>query len=60
LVNGEILNEVPDSAPADNKPEDSSNTYDGSYIWYVDHQGNAQGLYAFLPSCAGFQSGVYP
>ncbi|MDP6073079.1 MAG: hypothetical protein QGG34_16260 [SAR202 cluster bacterium] len=54
------MNEVPDSAPADNKPEDSSNTYDGSYIWYVDHQGNAQGLYAFLPSSAGFQSGVYP
>ncbi|MAF54038.1 MAG: hypothetical protein CL694_13620 [Chloroflexi bacterium] len=60
LVTGEIINEVPESASADNKPDGSSRTYDGSYIWYIDHQGNVQGLYAFLPSSAGFQSGVYP
>jgi hypothetical protein len=60
LVTGQILNEVPQSASADNKPDGSSNIYDGSYIWYIDHQGNVQGLYAFLPSSTGFQSGVYP
>jgi|TARA_B100000315_G_scaffold155413_1_gene143929 hypothetical protein len=55
-----LISAIPESASLDNKPEGSSNTYDGSYIWYVDDNGKVQALYAHLPSTSGFESGAYP
>ena len=55
-----FLEGVPDSASADNTPEDSSTTYSGSYGWYLDNAGKVQSLYSFLPSTKGYESGVFP
>ena len=51
---------VPDTASEDNKPVGSSNTYSGSYIWYVDERGTAESLYKEFPDTTGHVSGIFP
>jgi prepilin-type N-terminal cleavage/methylation domain-containing protein len=60
LVTGGFLQEVPASASEDNKPVDSTNSYTGSYIWYVDDRGTVQSLYMEFPDTAGHVEGVFP
>jgi len=60
LVTSGFLEAVPQSASADNKPEDSSTSYSGSYAWYLDGDGKVQSLYTFLPSTKGYEGGVFP
>lgn len=60
LVTNGILTKVPDSASPDNAPSGSTNTYTGSYIWYVDDKGKVQSMYTHLPDNKGYQDGVFP
>lgn len=60
LVTNGLLSAIPDSASPDNKPEGSTENYDGSYIWYVDKEGKVQALYRHLPSKTDYQDGVFP
>ena len=63
LAAGGQLQGVPDSVSLDNKPDGSSadaSQYQGSYIWYVDSQGEVRALYRELPSTSGFVAGVFP
>ena len=55
------LKEVPESASTDHTPSaGTTNTYDGSYIWYVDKDGKVQSLYKDFPSTTGHVRGVFP
>ena len=60
LVSAGFLQSVPASASADNTPDGSSTTYDGSYGWYLDNNNKVRSLYSFLPSSQGYESGVFP
>jgi len=60
LVTGGFLQDVPASAYEDNKPVSSTNTYSGSYIWYVDDLGTVKSLYMEFPDTAGHVEGVFP
>ena len=60
LVRREFLRSIPDSASPDHKPPSSTETYTGSYTWYVDGSGNVQSLYHFFPSNTGYLDGVFP
>lgn len=60
LVSAGWLDEIPESAAADNAPESSTGTYTGNYIWYVDENGRVESLLADFPDNTGFQDGVYP
>jgi len=57
-----LLDEVPSSASLDNKPSGSTNTYDGSYSWYVDADGKVNSVLYSYPTSdeKGYESGVYP
>ena len=57
LVDGGFLPEVPASASTDNAPSGTSNTYDGTYSWYVTANGKVKSLYSFYPIAAnsGYQ-----
>ena len=61
LVDDGFLDSVPASASEDNKPSGSTNTYDGSYSWYVDSTGNVRSLFYHYPIAAnsGYQD-QYP
>ncbi len=60
LVDSGWLDKIPDSAATDNAPEGSTHDYTGSYIWYVDHQGEASSLLGSYPFQAGFVEDVFP
>ena len=60
LKDGGFLQEVPDSASEDNKPVGSTNTYSGSYIWYVDERGTVESLYMEFPDTTGHVEGIFP
>jgi prepilin-type N-terminal cleavage/methylation domain-containing protein len=60
LVDGGFLQAVPDSASEDNKPVGSSNTYSGSYVWYVDERGTVESLYMEFPDTTGHVEGIFP
>ena len=60
LISQGLLGRVPESAARDNAPENSTKTYTGNYIWYVDSNGLVQSLDRHLPSRDGFQRGVFP
>ena len=60
LVTSNLIDAIPITASDDNKPENSTKSYTGSYSWYVDDGGTVQSLYSFLPSKSGFQEGVFP
>ncbi len=60
LVTDGLLNSVPESAASDNAPSGSTETYSGSYGWYVDTNGKVQAIYKDLPSSTGYVDGVYP
>jgi prepilin-type N-terminal cleavage/methylation domain-containing protein len=61
LVADGYLDKVPGSASTDNKPSGSTNTYSGSYSWYVGSDGRVKSLYFFFPESdqTGFQD-VFP
>ena len=61
LITEGYLEKVPDSASPDNKKSGSTNTYDGSYSWYVDSSGEVKSIYYFFPESAntGYQES-YP
>ena len=52
-----LISDIPASAAADNC---FTSTCTGSYIWYVDNNGNVQSLSYQFPSSTGFQTGEYP
>ena len=54
------LDEVPESASVDNKPNGGTATYTGSYMWYVDNNGKVQSLSGFFPDTTTFSDGIYP
>ena len=56
---GELPN-IPDSASDDHKPAGSTETYEGSYSWYVKVDGTVEALYREKPDATGFQAGVWP
>ena len=60
LVKRGYLGAVSKSASPDNKPPGSSNTYAGSYSWYVDLKGRVQSIYFYFPDKVGFVDKVYP
>ncbi|MFH1140328.1 MAG: type II secretion system protein [Chloroflexota bacterium] len=62
LVSAGLMDKVPSSASSDNKPSGSTNTYSGSYSWYVDADGKVQALlFSYpVPANTGHVSGVYP
>lgn len=60
MVTAGLLNDTPQSASADNKPSGSTQTYSGSYSWYVDNNGKVKSVYKELASTAGFVTGVFP
>ena len=62
LVSAGLLDKVPSSASTDNKPSGSTNTYSGTYSWYVDASGKVQALlFSYpVPANTGHVSGVYP
>ena len=60
LVTGGFLQDVPNTASEDNKPVGSTNTYGGSYIWYVDDRGTVKSLYKEFPDTTGHVEGVFP
>ncbi len=60
LVTGGFLQAVPTSASEDNKPIGSTNTYTGSYIWYVDDRGTVKSLYMEFPDTTGHIEGIFP
>jgi hypothetical protein len=57
---GEFLQEVPNSAYEDNKPVWSTNSYTGSYIWYIDDRGTVKSLYMEFPDTTGHISDIFP
>ena len=59
LVEAELLQSVPGSASLDNRPDGATESYTGSYIWYLDDKGEVQSLYVELPSSTGFVDGVF-
>ena len=61
LVTAGYLEKVPESASPDNKKSGSTNTYDGSYSWYVDSSGQVKSIYYFFPESdkTGYQE-AYP
>lgn len=61
LVTGGYIDAIPGSASTDNKPTGSSNTYSGSYSWYVDSAGKIKSLFYYYPttSNSGYQN-VHP
>ena len=54
------MQEVPNSASEDNKPIWSTNSYTGSYIWYIDDRGTVKSLYMEFPDTTGHISGIFP
>ena len=60
LIAGGHLQSIPQSAGPDHTPSGSTETYDGSYIWYVDETGEIRALFSSLPSFEGFFPGVFP
>ena len=60
LVTGGFLQEVPNSASNDNKPVGSTNSYTGSYIWYIDDPGTVKSVYMEFPDTTGHISGIFP
>ena len=60
LLNEDIIEAIPESASESNKPVNSTTTYTGSYIWYVDDKGKVQSLYYEDPDTNGFVSDVFP
>ena len=60
LIAGGHLQSIPETAAPDHKPQGSTETYDGSYIWYVDETGEIRALFSSLPSFQGFFPGVFP
>ena len=60
LVDGGFLQDVPTSASEDNKPVGSSNSYTGSYIWYVDDRGTVKSLYMEFPDTTGHIEVIFP
>jgi hypothetical protein len=55
-----FLQDVPASASDDNKPVGSSNTYTGSYMWYIDDRGTVRSLYKEFPDTTGHVEGIFP
>ena len=60
LVSDGFLQSLPGSASADNAPNGSTETYTGSYIWYVKADGSVDSFHAALPSTTGFVTGIFP
>ena len=60
LIAGGHLQSIPETTAPDHKPLGSAETYDGSYIWYVDETGEIRALFSSLPSHQGFFEGVFP
>ena len=60
LVDGGFLQAVPTTASEDNKPVGSSNSYTGSYLWYVDDRGTVKCLYMEFPDTTGHIEGIFP
>ena len=60
LVDEVQLDVIAESASVDNAPDGSTETYTGSYIWYVDDKGRVRSLLSSNPSDTGFQDGVFP
>ena len=64
LVEKHFLDSVPKSASQDNAPrfpESARESYEGSYSWYVNENGQVKSLYYYypVPENTGYQ-GVYP
>ena len=60
LVTNGLIDGIPESASPDNKPSASTETYDGSYAWYVDDKGKVKSLDRQLPSTTGYVDSVFP
>lgn len=60
LVKRGYLGAVPKSASPDNTPTGSSNTYTGSYSWYIDLKGKVRSIYFYFPDQVGYVDKVYP
>lgn len=62
LVDKGLLESVPQSAAPDHDPDGDAtdSSFTGSYIWYVDSDGEVRSLFAEQPDQEGFQAGVYP
>lgn len=60
LVKRGYLVALPKSASPDNKPPGSSNTYTGSYSWYIDLKGKVRSIYFYFPDQVGYVDKVYP
>lgn len=62
LVTAGLLDKVPASASPDCKPSGSTNTYSGTYSWYVDVNGKVQSLLYSYPTSTnkGYVTGTYP
>ena len=60
LVEAGLLQSIPGSASLDNRPEGSTESYTGSYIWYLDDKGEVRSLHVELPSTGSFVDGVFP
>ena len=60
MASSALLKDIPESASPDNAPEGSTNSYTGSYIWYVDNNGGVRSFYVDFPSTTGYVDGVFP
>ena len=60
LVADGWLEAIPSSVSVDNKPSGGTGAYQGSYLWYVDADGEVHALYRELPSTKNYEDGVFP
>jgi len=60
LTTANLLEDIPESASSSNKPEGSTKTYTGSYVWYVDLNGKVKSLYVEFPSTSAYVTNVFP